>query len=206
MKTFRILAPILLGSMLAAAQERGPFGGMSPGHSASPTLRADTAIYHLDNGVLQYAFTFVNPSDTVLYLDCQVPPKSTLSGGTLVLTFDRAARGSADSAGGRHGGTAGGPLEGGAVDPKDFPPQRIGPRQTFQGQRKLDRVLGDYHDRPKFSNVQLRMAYYPENDIGEESRFSADEERRAVAKPIPAAQKGKAPKAAKPGKSKVPGP
>jgi hypothetical protein len=52
--------------------------------------------------------------------------------------------------------------------------------------------------------VQLRMAYYPENAIGEESRFSADKERRATAKPITVAQKGKAPKAAKPGKPKIP--
>ena len=205
MKPFLTLAPILLASALAAAQERGPFSGMSPGHSASPTLRADTAIYHLDKGVLQYAFVFVNPSDTVLYLDCQVPPKSTLSGNTLVLTFDRtSALDGPDSAGAKPRATAGGPVEGGVVDPKDFPPQRIGPRQTFQGQRKLDRVLGDYHDRPQFAKVQLRMTYYPESGIGKEGRFSADNERRATAKPITVAQRGKAPAPPKAGKPGIP--
>ncbi|MDB5048248.1 MAG: hypothetical protein JWO30_1319 [Fibrobacteres bacterium] len=201
----RSMASLLCIAALAAAGE-GPFEDMSPVVPAAPTLRVDTAIYNLDQGVLQYAFTFANPSDSVLYLDCQVPPRATLTGNTLVLDFDRTAAppapGAADSAGAAAGSgasgpsagkTAGGPTAGGAVDPNDFPPQRIGAQQTFQGQRRLDRVLGDFHARPKFTNLQLRMAFYPERVSGEGVPFVAEKQRRATSKTITVVRRGKAP-------------
>ncbi|MDB5103747.1 MAG: hypothetical protein JWP91_1436 [Fibrobacteres bacterium] len=210
---------------LAPAQE----GALAtPIATAPPTLKTDTAIYQLDQGMLQYAFTFVNPSDSVLFLDCQIPPHASMSGNTLVLTFDRkpASAGSripgeaSQGGGGGHGvsstgagvpsgpassgTTAGGPASGIAVDPNDFPPQRIGAHQTFQGQRRLDRVLGDFHARPRFAKVQLRMAYYPERVEGEGTPFVVERERRASAAAVNVVRKGKAPPPPKVRKFRVP--
>jgi hypothetical protein len=213
------LALLLLALFMANAAGGEP--GL-PAASGSPNLKTDIALYHLDGGTLQYAFTFVNPTDSVVFLDCQVPPFARLSGNTLILSFDRTAfmaaadtsgkappassssSSSSTSAGGGQGVLAGGPLDGGAVNPDDFPPQRVGPHQAFQGQRKLDRVLGDPHARPAFAQVQLHMAWYPERPEGEGAPYLV-ERKSAVAAPAKAvARKGKAPPPPKIRKFRVP--
>jgi hypothetical protein len=228
---------------------------LSVSATAAPTLKTDTAIYHLETGTLQYAFTFTNPTDSVVFLDCQVPPYASLAGGVLTLTFDRnalqaawasaaAVPVAADSAasaadasgvsgapgapaaspsagGGGHGvsnsGTgrtpaaarsplgvlAGGPVDGSAVNPDDFPPQRVGARQTFQGQRRLDRVLGDWSARPVFAKVQLRMAVLPERTEGDGAPFVAERGVRVAAGVKGVVRKGKAPAPVKAKKFRV---
>lgn len=204
----------------AMAREKGLPAALASG---SPALKTDTAVYHMQSGTLQYAFTFVNPTDSVVFLDCQVPPFAALSGDALVLTFDRTAFTATDAGGGGHpdgalpspagggghgvsssgtgrpsapagpGVLAGGPLGGGAVDPDAFPPQRVGPHQAFQGQRKLDRVLGDAHARPAFSKVLLRMAWYPERAEGEGAHYLVAGKTPVSAAPRNVMRKGKAP-------------
>jgi hypothetical protein len=223
---------------------------LSVSATAAPTLKTDTAIYHLESGTLQYAFTFTNPTDSDVFLDCQIPPYAKLAGGVLTLTFDRNALPSAgastaavstdgDSAaaasgasgasgapssaggGGGHGvsntGTgrapaaalspfgvlAGGPVDGRALNPDDFPPQRVAAHQTFQGQRKLDRVLGDWNARPVFAKVQLRMAVLPERAEGEGAPYVAERGARVGAAPKNVVRKGKAPAPVKPKKFRV---
>ena len=99
---------------------------------------------------------------------------------------------------------AGGPLDGSAVNPDDFPPQRVGPHQAFQGQRKLDRVLGDAHARPAFAKVQLRMAWYPERAEGEGSQYLIERKSTASAPARSVLRKGKAPPPPKVRKFRVP--
>jgi hypothetical protein len=228
---------------------------LSVSATAAPTLKTDTAIYHLETGTLQYAFTFTNPTDSVVFLDCQVPPYAKLAGGVLTLTFDRNALQAAGSSaatasagadstgfpadasgvsgaagaptaspsagGGGHGvsnsGTgrppatarsplgvlAGGPVDGSAVNPDDFPPQRVGAHQTFQGQRRLDRVLGDWSARPVFAKVELRMAVLPERTEGDGGRFAAERGVRVGAGVKSVVRKGKAPAPVKPRKFRV---
>jgi hypothetical protein len=147
---------------------------------AVPVLTVDKAVYSLETGVLQYAFTFANPSDSVLFLDCQVPPRASLQGNTLLLDFDRSAMPAADS------GSK-------AADAADFPPQRVGRRQTFQGQRRLDRLLGTSAARPAFPTLQLRMAYYPERDSGDGEAYLIDRQRQVVSKPQIVSRRGKVP-------------
>src|SRR4051812_42338851 len=135
MRGFRTLLSALLASVFAPV--------LAPvfAAAAAPSLRLDQAVYDLGSGVLHIAFTFGNPGDSAVYLDCQVPPRATLADGTLTLIF---ARNAADADGARVGGrppsdSAPAP----AFDPEAYPPQRIAGGQTFQGQRRLDRVLGD---------------------------------------------------------------
>jgi hypothetical protein len=156
----------------------------------APSLRIDTAVYDLNSGVLQFAFTFANPSDSTLYLDCQLPPRAALQGDALILTF---ARGGA-----AEGARAGGPAPtdsapAAAVDPEAFPPQRIAGGQSFQGQRRLDRVLGDPNARPRFSSIKLKMDYYPERAEGEGPMYVAERAARAESAPHKAVRKGKPP-------------
>jgi hypothetical protein len=151
---------------------------MFPGVAAAPALKADTAVYDLETGILQYAFVFANPSDTTLYLDCQVPPKMTLEKNVLTLEFDRAAIPDQPT---------------GKADPEAYPPQRVGANQTFRGQRKLDRILGDYLSRPKFASLRLRMAYYPERDSGEGAPFVQESRKQAEARAINVIRRGKVP-------------
>lgn len=162
-----------------------------------PSLRIDAAAYDLGNGVLHIAFTFANPTDSVLYLDCQVPPRASLAGGTLTLTFARDAAAS-------EGALAGGPAPGDsapaapAPDPESFPPQRIAGGQTFQGQRRLDRVLGDASARPKFTSLRIVMGYYPERAEGEGPAFVVERGKRVAAAPHAVSRKGKPPAPPKP--------
>jgi hypothetical protein len=171
---------LALGFLASAAlgASGGPFDNALPGVSASPALKADTAIYDLETGILQYAFTFGNPSDTTLFLDCQVPPKMSLEKNVLTLDFDRSDIPDQPT---------------GKADPDAYPPQRIGAHQTFQGQRKLDRILGDYLSRPKFTSLRLRMAYYPERDSGEGAPFVGEKRMRTDARAINVVRRGKVP-------------
>lgn len=162
----------------------------------APSLRIDQAVYDLGGGVLQIAFTFANPGDSALYLDCQVPPRASLSGGALTLAFSRKA---SDAEGARAGGPA--PTDSApaaAVDPDAFPPQRIAPGQTFRGQRRLDRVLGETAARPRFTAVRVLMEYYPEKSEGEGPLFAADRGTRIAAAPHAVARKGRPPAPPKP--------
>jgi hypothetical protein len=183
----------LLASMAAAAP-----GGVVPAPSARPILKTDSAIYNLDKGVLQYAFTFTNPTDTVLYLDCQVPPRARLAGDNLVLAFDRSAPPEPDSASTAAGGPVAGP-----ANPDDFPPQRVGAHQTFQGSRRLDRLPGGPLARPRFDKLQLEIAFYPEQELGD-AKFQADKKGVAAAPPKAVIRKGKVPPPMKPKRFKVP--
>ncbi len=195
----------------------------APQHT--PSLRIDAAAYDLGNGVLHIAFTFANPYDSVLYLDCQVPPRASLAGGTLTLTFARDAAasegalaggpapsdsapisaffssppgasppGAPPSAAPAHAAAASSP----AADPEAFPPQRIAGGQTFQGQRRLDRVLGDASARPKFTSLRIVMGYYPEREEGEGPVFVVERGKRAAAAPHAVSRKGKPPAPPKP--------
>lgn len=169
-----------------AAQDLPPPG---PGTAAAsaPTLKIDTAIYDAGPGVLQFAFTFANPSDSLLFLDCQLPPRAALDGRTLILRFDRSAPAGPPEA------TAGGPASGGSIDPADFPPQRIAGGRTFQGRRRLDRILGGTESRPVFDKLRLEMAYYPERTEGEGEGFATERMGTAVAGAAKVAQRGKRP-------------
>lgn len=185
------------GSAVAAVAAEGPA-------MVTPTLRLDTAIYDVAAGVLQFAFTFANPGDSTLYLDCQVPPRAALAGNTLSLTFSRAAT-DAD------GVSAGGPPPGAdgtapapAVRMDDFPPQRVSGGQSFQGQRRLDRVLGVWEARPKFTAVRLNIDYYPERAEGEGPMFVAERSARVTAPAHAVARRGKPPVPPKPVRIRTP--
>ena len=161
------LRRILLGAALGALSTLQVTQAMEA--PPPPNLRIDTAVYDVNAGILQFAFTFTNPSDSVLYLDCQLPPRAVLEGSTLDLVFARAA----GASGARAGGPVSGDSAGGAVNPDDFPPQRVANGQSYQGQRKLDRVLGDWQARPKFASLRIRIDYYPERTEGE-GRFAVE--------------------------------
>lgn len=203
-------APFAAALLLAATCLSVPLPAAAGEGVPSPSLRVDKVIYNVEAGVLQYVFTFANPSDSVLFLDCQVPPRASLSGSTLVLDFDRKALpapGAADSAAAQPGGAmAGGPTAGGSVDAKDFPPQRVGARQTFQGSRRLDRVLGGYQARPEFKSLQLRMAYYPERESGDGEPFVAEAQRRIAGLAVTVVRKGNASAPPKVIRRRVPAP
>ncbi|MEO6097511.1 MAG: hypothetical protein ABIW76_18405 [Fibrobacteria bacterium] len=235
----------LLGFLLGLSAQASPAIAMGAATSM-PTLKTDTAIYHMEPGTLQYAFTFTNPTDSVVFLDCQIPPYAHLAGGVLTLTFDRGAFptaatapaapevpaaadsvASVASASGASGASpsvvggggpevpttgsgrapvparspqgvmAGGPVDGGAVNPNDFPPQRVAAHQTFRGQRRLDRVLGDWNARPVFAKVQLRMAVLPERDEGDGAPYVLERARRVEAAPKNVVRNGKPPMARK---------
>ena len=157
--------------------------------AAAPALKIDTAVYDVNAGVLQFAFSFTNPLDSVLYLDCQLPPRAELAGGVLTLTFARSATGGAQ-AGGRAKPDSG---EAPVTTADDYPPQRIAGGQGYQGQRKLDRVLGDYHARPNFAKLKIRIDYYPERAEGEGPMFLAERAATVIAGPHAVLRKGKAP-------------
>lgn len=181
----RRAAIVFLTALSLAAAGDGPFENLTPVLPAPPALRADTAIYHMDRGVLQFAFTFANASDSSLFLDCQVPPKAALSGHTLILEFDRRT---ADS---------------GAVSA--YPPQRVGGNQTFQGQRRLDGLFGDSQSRPLFTRLQLRMAFYPEGALGQGKAFDTARGMQVESRPIPVLRKGRALPPPKARKYRIPG-
>lgn len=176
----------LLTALLAAAAYAAP----------APSLRIDRAVYDAGSGVLQIAFTFSNPGDSAAYLDCQLPPRASLSGSTLTLAFARAAT---EAEGARAGGPA--PTDSApaaAYDPEAYPPQRVAGGQTYQGQRRLDRVLGDAAARPKFSALRVSMDYYPERAEGEGPLYAAERGKRVAAAPHAVKRVGKPPAPPKP--------
>lgn len=185
MGKFRIASMvILLPAFVAAAPQ--------------PSLRIDKAAYDLGSGVLQIAFTFANPGDSVLFLDCQAPPRASLAGGTLTLVFDRKSTGSDGTWAGGPAPTDSAPAA--AVDPDAYPPQRIAERQTFQGQRRFDRVLGDASGRarPKFTSLRVVMEVYPERAEGEGTPYVAERGLRVATAPHAVARQGKPPVPPKP--------
>lgn len=180
---------LCLSACVAAQEGSMPSAGFPA--KSQPTLRIDTAAYDVAPGVLQFAFTFANPTDSVLFLDCQIPPRAVLEGRTLILLFDRGTDQDAPET------RAGGPASGGAFDAADYPPQRIAGGQTFQGRRKLDRLMGETDSRPVFDKLRLEMAYYPERTEGEGDRFVAEKMGKAVTGAAKVAKRGKRPPAVK---------
>jgi hypothetical protein len=158
-----------------------------PPSSSSPSLKAEAAVYKMEYGVLDFSFTFTNPTDSVLFLDCQVPPKFKLAGKTLSLTLDRKPAATPDSSA--------------SQGFEAFPPQRVGAHQTFQGQRRFDRIPGATDARPDFSALELRMAVYPERGEGEGDPFVVEKETILIAKPAAVTRRGK--KAPPPTKTRI---
>lgn len=139
-----------------------------------PTLKLESALYKLDHGVLEFSFTLTNPGDSVIYLDCQVPPKFSLNGKNLIVTLDR--RSLDDKA-----------------DMSAYPPQRIGAHQTYQGQRRFDHILGEAQLRPDFSTLRLETVYFPERSEGEGKPFVKERAVSIMAPSVPVPRRGKPP-------------
>jgi hypothetical protein len=153
-----------------------PFSLFAQTTDTLSTLNIASAVYKLEPGILEFSFTFVNPTDSVVFLDCLVPPKFIQEGKNLVLTLDRTS----------------GP--GGTSENMDaFLPQRIGPHQTFQGTRRFDHILGEATLRPNFSTVQLAIVYYPERNEGEGVPFLVERASRVQSKKHSAIRLGKVP-------------
>ncbi|GEM_PF-5337939 len=182
---------------LALLASISPLAATSSKASASqslPTLKLASALYKVGPGILEFSFTFVNPTDSVLYLDCQVPPKFALRGKTLLLTLDRAPAAMPSKPGAaKDSAKADGQNGSPAVDLAAFPPQRIAAHQTFQGQRRFDHILGEAEVRPAFSTLRLEMVYYPERSEGEGEPFVQERGTAVNAPPMPVPRRGKPP-------------
>jgi hypothetical protein len=141
-------------------------------------LEAGEAVYRLDQNVLEFAFTVVNPSDSAIFLDCQGEPEATLTGKTLTLRFAAPDEAALDTA----------------------RPQRIGARQGFQGRRRihglgLDHLGQAKESRPAdpagASSLVLEMAVYPERIEGEGKAWVRERASMAVSKAAPLGRSGK---------------
>lgn len=146
--------------------------------SGTPVLEISRAVYRADQNVLEFAFTVANPSDSVVYVDCQGQPQASLRGKDLALLF--AARDSADADTAR--------------------PQRVGARQTFRGHRRIfglgpDASGGPAHpaDPAAAARLRVEMAAYPERQEGEGEAWLRDRASRLAAPAAPLARKGKRP-------------
>lgn len=154
--------------------------------SAAPaaTLKLDKALLSRESGIVQIAFTFRNLSDSVVYLDCQGTPRASGKGGALTLSF-----GGADSGAG-------------------YPPERVGPGQTFTATRKLYAKIpgrenpGIALDPSPYARLRAEMAYYPERSEGEGEAF-VRERAQTVSASAPLEKKGKPPAAVKPTRTRT---
>ena len=154
-RPFSVL-PWPLGFLLltsSQAQEPVPPPTAAP---AAYSLKVSEAKYRPLYGGVEFSFEFTNPTNEPVYLDCQGLPVSALSGKTLALSFGDKP----DSA--SH-------------------PQRIGPRQTFAGYRRVDKVEPprDPASPAGFSLLQVDMAVYPERSQGEGEPFLREQANRA---------------------------
>lgn len=172
----RLALPLLLLAALPAALR----AASAPG---SPVLKVIQAVYRADQNVLEFAFTVDNPSDSVLYVDCQGQPQASLRGKDLALRF--AARDSAEADSAR--------------------PQRVGARQTYRGHRRIfglgpDATGGPAHpaDPAAAARLRVEMAAYPERLEGEGEAWLRDRALGLSAPAAPLARKGKRPPPQKP--------
>jgi hypothetical protein len=148
-------------------------------------LEAGGAVYRLDQNVLEFAFTVVNPSDTAVFLDCQGDPAATLEGGILALRFAAPDEAALDTA----------------------RPQRIGARQGFQGRRRIHGLGLDHLGQAKdakpadpagAASLVLEMAVYPERSEGEGTAWVRERASRAASEAVPLRKSGKRPPPPKP--------
>lgn len=152
---------------------------------AVPRLEAGEAVYRLDQNVLEFSFTLVNPADSAIFLDCQGDPEVSLEGRTLLLRFAAPDEAALDTA----------------------RPQRIGARQGFQGRRRIHGLGLDHLGQAKGSrpadpagaaSLALEMAVYPERNEGEGQPWVRERATRAVSEAVPLRKKGKRPPPPKP--------
>jgi hypothetical protein len=144
---YRLMKRLTIALLLSALARIAAGAEMSPG---SPALKIEKALNQLDPGELYLSFEFNNPTDSVLYLDCQGTPVSARKGSTLGLSF----KGAPDSSG-------------------PEAPARVGPRQVFRAERRLHgAVPGKANpaiplDPARFAQLAVEMAFYPERAEGE---------------------------------------
>lgn len=171
-------ACLLVFTALAAASASG---AEAPA-ARPPVIKVTQAVYRLDQNVLEFAFTVQNPSDGVVYVDCEGQPASALAGKALALRFAAADSLAADTA----------------------RPQRVGARQGYQGSRRIfglgPDALGTAHpaDPAKAASLMVQMAVYPERVEGEGSAWMLDRGMQVAAKPVPLRRLGKRPPPPKP--------
>jgi hypothetical protein len=157
----------------------------------SPVLKITQAAYRADQNVLEFAFTVDNPTDSVIYVDCQGQPEASRRGPSLLFAF--AANDAAEADTSR--------------------PQRVGARQGFQGHRRIF-GLGPSHlgqparptDPLKAARLTVEMAVYPERLEGEGPAWVLERGSRAAAQSVALSKKGKRPAAPKPVKVPAPAP
>jgi hypothetical protein len=148
------------------------------GANGPGVLKAEKAVFDRETGVLQFAFTFTNATDSAVYLDCQGPPRAAAKGGVLSLSFSNTQDTS----------------EGGAE-----PPERVGPRQVFTAARKLySKIPGRENpgiplDPSSCSRLKIEMALYPERAEGEGAPYLREKGVLLAAPALALARKGKAP-------------
>jgi hypothetical protein len=153
-------------------------GAAVSGGAPAPALKIEKAVYQLDPGVVQVAFEFDNPTDSVLYLDCQGRPRAAGKGGALSLSFGNVADTLAEAA---------------------EAPARVGPRQVFKAARKLYAKTPGREspaielDPTGFAKLRLEIAYYPERGEGEGSPWLKERAAFVVSKPVVMEKRGKRP-------------
>lgn len=147
-----------------------------------PVIEVTEAVYRLDHNVLEFAFTVTNPSDQVIYVDCQGQPAPALAGKSLSLVFAAADSLAADTA----------------------RPQRVGARQGYRGNRRIFGLGPDTHggthpaDPAKAASLKVRMAVYPERLAGEGSAWALENRVEVAAEPAKLRKGGKRPPPRKP--------
>lgn len=175
---------LLLGlSLLTASAESASTPGV--------VLKITQAVYRANQNVLEFSFTVDNPSDSVVFVDCQGQGEATRRGPSLLLSF--AANDAADADSAR--------------------PQRIGARQGYQGHRRIFGLGPDHLGNParpsdpiRAAKLTVEMAVYPERLEGEGPAWVLERGTRVSAKPASLAKQGKRPAAPKPVKVLTPAP
>lgn len=150
-----------------------------------PAIKITQAVYRLDQNVLEFAFTVTNPTDRVVYVDCEGQPAATLTGKALALNFAAADSLAADTA----------------------RPQRVGAGQVYRGSRRIFGLGPDAlgaalpkgrADPAKAASILVRMTVYPERLEGEGPAWLLDSATPVAARPVPLQRKGKRPPPQKP--------
>lgn len=181
--TIRALGLLLLSYAAPACAAAASGSPGSPGAPGGPALAVAQAVYRADRNVLEFAFTVRNPTDSVVYVDCQGQPQASLRGKDLSLRF--AARDSSEADTAR--------------------PQRVGARQTYRGHRRIfglgpDATGGPGHpaDPAAAARIRVEMAVYPERLEGEGEAWVRDRALFLAAPAAPLARKGRRPPPPKP--------
>jgi hypothetical protein len=177
-----IMRPVFMARLLASVVATAATATFAAPLPRPPILQVKEAVYRPDQNVLEFAFTVANPSDSVIYVDCEGQPAATLAGKTLSLRFAAADSLAADTA----------------------RPQRVGARQGYQGSRRIfglgPDALGSPHpaDPLKAASLRVQMAVYPERLDGEGTAWMRERGTPVAAKPVPLRKAGKRPPAQKP--------